>query len=94
MLPFKSNFIKIDGLKYHYVDENPGNKNKKTIIFLHGNPTWSYYYKNLTLALREGYRVIVPDHIGCGLSDKPQDYDYTLQNHVENLEKLVQHLDI
>ena len=40
---------------------------------LHGNPTWSFYYRNLVLALRGEYRVIVPDHIGCGLSDKPDD---------------------
>ena len=47
---------------------------------LHGNPTWSFYYRNLVLGLRDTYRTIVPDHIGCGLSDKPDDsrYDYTL----------------
>ena len=50
------------------------------MVMVHGNPSWSFYYRNLVLALRDRYRCIVPDHIGCGLSDKPGDdrYDYTL----------------
>ena len=55
------------GGKLHYLDEGTGDP----IVMLHGNPTWSFYYRNLVLALRDSYRCIVPDHIGCGLSDKP-----------------------
>ena len=51
----------------HYLDEGAGDP----VVMLHGNPTWSFYYRNLVLALRDNYRCIVPDHIGCGLSDKP-----------------------
>ena len=61
---------------------------------LHGNPTWSFYYRNLVSALRGHCRCIVPDHIGCGLSDKPGDgaYDYRLRSRIEDLEALLSHL--
>ena len=61
---------------------------------LHGNPTWSFFYRNLVLQLRDRYRLIVPDHLGCGLSDKPQDYPYRLADHIDNLEQLIDHLGI
>jgi haloalkane dehalogenase len=63
---------------------------------LHGNPTWSFYYRNLVLALRDRYRCIVPDHIGCGLSDKPADdaYDYRLQSRIEDLDTLIASLGL
>ena len=58
---------------------------------LHGNPTWSFYYRNLVMSLRESYRCIVPDHIGCGLSDKPplSQYDYSLKSRIDDLEWLL-----
>jgi haloalkane dehalogenase len=60
---------------------------------VHGNPTWSFYYRQLVLGLRHRYRCLVPDHIGCGLSDKPGDdaYDYTLSRRVDDLEALLEH---
>jgi haloalkane dehalogenase len=61
---------------------------------LHGNPTWSFYYRHLIPLLSQTHRVIVPDHIGCGLSDKPQDYPYTLEQHIQNLERLVSQLSL
>jgi haloalkane dehalogenase len=63
---------------------------------LHGNPTWSFYYRNLVLALRDGYRCVVPDHTGCGLSDKPPEslYDYSLKSRVDDLEALLDHLGL
>lgn len=61
---------------------------------LHGNPTWSFYFRRLITALKESYHVVVPDHMGCGLSDKPQDYPYRLKDHMENVEKLVDHLGL
>ncbi|MFC1744912.1 alpha/beta fold hydrolase [Candidatus Riflebacteria bacterium] len=89
--PFKSNFININGRHFHYLDEGSG----ESIVMLHGNPTWSFYYRNLIKGLREQYRTIAPDHIGCGLSDKPQYYSYTLQQHINNLEiLLVKELDL
>lgn len=88
--PFKSKFLVIDGVKYHYLDEGTG----EAIVMLHGNPTWSFYYRNLIVGLRDRYRIIVPDHIGCGLSDKPQNYPYRLQSHINNLSVLLEKLKI
>jgi haloalkane dehalogenase len=63
---------------------------------LHGNPSWSFYYRRLVEALRGSYRTIVPDHIGCGRSEKPDDarYDYTLARRVDDLEALLDHLGV
>ncbi|MCO4795109.1 MAG: alpha/beta fold hydrolase [Bacteriovoracaceae bacterium] len=74
----------------NYLDEGQG----EPVVMLHGNPTWSFYYRNLVKGLKENYRVIVPDHIGCGLSDKPQQYSYKLKNHIDNVEKLLDHMGI
>lgn len=61
---------------------------------VHGNPTWSYYYRHLIAHFRLSHRVIALDHMGCGLSDKPSDYSYCLAQHIENLESLLAHLGI
>lgn len=86
---FSSHFAEIDGLKLHYLDEGRGD----SVVMLHGNPNWSYYYRNLVRALRDRYRCLVPDHIGCGLSDKPGDdrYEYSLARRVADLEKWLEH---
>ncbi len=90
LYPFESREISLDGLRYHYLDEGKGDP----IVMLHGNPTWSFYYRNLILGLSKDYRCIAPDHIGCGLSDKPQKYNYTLAQHIENLEILCERLSL
>jgi haloalkane dehalogenase len=74
-----------------YVDEGSGDE---AVLMVHGNPTWSFFYRNVVLALRDRMRCIVPDHLGCGLSDKPQDYDYTLPNHIANLGRLLDSLNL
>ncbi len=88
--PFQSNFVTVKGHKLHYIDEGQG----PVVIMVHGNPTWSYYYRNLISLLSAGHRVIALDHLGCGLSDKPQDYSYILKNHIANLEFLVEKLGV
>ncbi len=90
--PFENHFLSLDGLDYHYLDEGDG----PPAVMVHGNPTWSIYYRNLVLALRGTHRCIVPDHIGCGLSDKPDDnrYHYTLSRRVDDLEALLDSLGI
>lgn len=88
--PFKSNYLNIEGHKYHYVDEGSG----PVIVLVHGNPTWSFYYREIIKALRDKYRVIVPDHMGCGLSDKPAQYNYTLSQRVKDLGQLIQELGV
>ena len=81
LYPFRSREISLDGHRYHYVDEGQG----EPLLLVHGNPTWSFFWRELILALRGQYRVIAVDHIGCGLSDKPQQYPYRLQQHIDNL---------
>lgn len=90
--PFKSHFLQIQGLRLHYLDEGVGDP----LVMLHGNPTWSYFFRNVVEAVRANYRAIVPDHIGCGLSDKPDDdhYHYTLSRRVDDLEALLDHLNL
>lgn len=90
LYPFESHFLDLDGERYHYLDEGSG----EVLLMVHGNPTWSFYYRNLVLELRSRYRVIVPDHIGCGYSDKPQNYHYTLQQHIDNLTALIRMLEL
>jgi haloalkane dehalogenase len=92
LYPFASHYLNLNGLKYHYVDEGTGDP----IIMIHGNPTWSFYYRTLIKELSTQYRTIAPDHIGCGLSDKPdvKKYDYRLANRVADLEALIDHLNL
>lgn len=87
LYPFDHNYMDLDGLKLHYLDEGQG----ETVVMVHGNPTWSFYYRELVKTLRGRYRTIVPDHIGCGFSDKPGDdrYPYTLERRVDDLEALL-----
>jgi haloalkane dehalogenase len=85
LYPFASHFVATDGVRQHYLDEGEG----PAVVMVHGNPTWSFYYREAALALRHEHRIIVPDHVGCGLSDKPQDYSYRLAQHIDNLEFLI-----
>ncbi|WP_141454541.1 alpha/beta fold hydrolase [Pseudoxanthomonas sp. z9] len=82
------------GLSMSYLDEGP--RDGEVVVMLHGNPSWSYYWRNLVTGLGDRYRCIVPDHIGMGLSDKPSDdrYDYTLQSRVDDVASLLRHLGI
>jgi pimeloyl-ACP methyl ester carboxylesterase len=88
--PFESHEFRLDGLRYHYLDEGSG----PTLLFVHGNPTWSFAFRNLIKALSPQFRVLAVDHIGCGFSDKPQDYPYRLSQHVANLERFIVGLDL
>jgi pimeloyl-ACP methyl ester carboxylesterase len=82
------------GLSMSYLDEGP--REAPPMLMVHGNPSWSYYYRKLVLALRGTHRCIVPDHVGMGLSDKPGDerYEYTLKSRIDDLEALMKHLGI
>lgn len=91
--PFESHYAVINGHNMHYVDEGP--KNGRPIVMAHGNPTWSFYYRNLIKHFAAlGYRAIALDHIGCGLSAKPPQnaYDYTLKNRVNDFAAFMEHL--
>ncbi len=87
-------FDRGNGLSLNYIDEGP--QDAEPVLMIHGNPSWSYYWRHLVLGLRDSYRCIVPDHIGMGLSDKPDDsqYAYTLQSRVDDLDKLIASLGL
>ena len=95
---FDHHYHSVKGLRLHYLDEDPknGDGNTDPVVMVHGNPSWSFYYRKLVLALRSDYRCIVPDHIGMGLSDKPDDeiYRFTLDQRVDDLESLLDHLNV
>ena len=87
LYPFQSHYFQHQGFRQHFVDEGNG----EPIVMVHGNPSWSFMYRKLILAFRETHRVIAPDHVGCGLSDKPGDdlYPYTLQRRIDDLENVL-----
>ena len=94
LYPFTSHHLELapQGHRLHYLDEGP--REAPAVVLVHGNPTWSFYFRTLIPELAKEHRVIVPDHLGCGLSDKPQDYPYTLEGHIQNLGALVDHLGL
>ena len=92
--PFKPNYMMIDGLRIHYLDEGPNDADP--IILFHGEPTWSYLFRKMIPVLTEaGYRVVVPDMVGFGKSDKFESkYDYSYQHHIEVMKELIKRLDL
>ena len=79
-------------VRLHYLDEGP--RDAPPLLFVHGNPTWSFAWRQLIVALRDRFRCIAVDHIGCGRSEKPADYPYRLARHRQNLQTLIAHLDL
>jgi pimeloyl-ACP methyl ester carboxylesterase len=93
LYPFEPKTFACGQARMSYVDEGP--RADEAVLLLHGNPTWSFYYRELIGALvRAGWRCVAPDHIGMGLSDKPQEYPYCLGTHIENITGLVAHLGL
>ena len=95
--PFASHELKLPGGRYHYLDEGPDPaeaEEPETLLLVHGNPTWSFHWRELISAWRDHRRLVAPDHLGCGLSEKPADWDYTLAAHRDNLVRLIEHLDL
>ena len=92
LYPFAPHYLDVDGHRMHYVDEGEG----EVVLMLHGNPSWSFLYRDLIGELQRDHRTVAPDHIGCGLSDKPGDdaYDYTLASRVSDVSRLVEELDV
>jgi haloalkane dehalogenase len=93
--PFQGQRLAVrGGHALHYLDEGP--RDAPPVLMVHGNPTWSYYFRGLVAALAGTRRVIVPDHIGMGLSDKPRagEYEFTLARRIEDLEALVASLGL
>ncbi len=83
--PFTSTILKVNGHNLHYIDEGEG----EGLLFVHGTPSWSFDFRNVIKKLSSTYRCVAVDHIGFGLSDKPEDYDYTTQNHGQTLSEFI-----
>ena len=92
--PWQPNYMYIDGLRVHYLDEGQGSAG--VMLLLHGEPSWSFLYRNMIPTfLESGYRIIAPDMIGFGKSDKVIDLEwYTVDSHVAILQELITKLDL
>ena len=90
--PFAPHTFDGHGFVQHFVDEGP--RDGEPIVCLHGEPTWGYLYRHMIEPLAEDNRVVVPDHMGFGKSETPQDREYTLRTHTENLSALIEHLGL
>ena len=88
LYPFKSQFMAIAGHRYHYIEAGEGDP----VVMIHGNPSWSFYFRVLIQRLSPAYHCLAPDHIGMGYSDKPGDaaYNYTLPQRVKDLEEFLE----
>ncbi|MDX1638458.1 MAG: alpha/beta fold hydrolase [Balneolaceae bacterium] len=90
LYPFRSHYLELDAGNMHYIDEGSGDP----LVFVHGTPSWSFLYRNQITALREHYRCIAPDHIGFGLSEKPDHFEGDPKQHAEHFRLLMEHLDL
>ena len=88
--PFSPNWFTTGAQKLHYVDEGQGS----AVVMIHGNPTWSFYYRNVIKCLKNNQRCLALDNMGCGLSDKPQDYEYALRQHIKNAVAWIESLEL
>jgi cis-3-alkyl-4-acyloxetan-2-one decarboxylase len=96
LYPFESHWFPLGSERLHYLDETAAAADgtpRETLLFVHGNPTWSFHWRNLIQSLTPRYRCVALDHLGCGLSDKPSRL-LTLADHIENLATLVERLDL
>lgn len=83
--PFQARYYAVNEHHLHYIDEGEGSP----ILFVHGTPSWSFDFRQIIKQLRSDHRCIAIDHIGFGLSDKPEHYDYSTQTHSLTLEKFI-----
>lgn len=90
LLPYQSHFATVAGFRMHYLDEGNG----PVVVLLHGNPTWCFYYRRLIRELQPYFRVIAPDHIGCGLSDHPREAHFRAVDRIAHLQELLAQLKI
>lgn len=90
LFPFESRFANIDGCRVHYVDEGSG----PTLLLLHGNPTWSFLYRNIILELRDSFRCIAPDYPGFGLSTARSDFEFRPREHAQVLSGFIDDLGL
>lgn len=92
LYPFEAHWLEVTGGWMHHLDEGP--RGAAPILCLHGNPSWSFAWRRLVQRFSAAHRVVVPDHLGCGLSARPLDWSYRLEDHVRHVEELVEALDL
>lgn len=98
--PFESRYFNLGGLRMHYLDEqkgqHPGDPARDVLLMVHGNPTWSFFFRRILTSFRETHRAVAVDHIGCGLSEKPDSsrYSFRLEQRIEDLCDLIESLDL
>lgn len=90
LYPFRSRWFDSSRGRLHYIDEGAG----PPLVLWHGNPTWSFLYRNIVLALRDRFRCIAPDYLGFGLSDRPAGFGYTIEEHAGVLGEFVDNLEL
>ncbi len=90
LFPFESRFVKLDGNVVHYVDEGSG----PILLMLHGNPVWSFVYREVIVAMRERFRCIALDFPGFGLSTGAPGYRYLAEDHAALLVSFLDRLDL
>ena len=88
--PFDSRFVDLDAGRVHYVDEGPEDGGNATLLLLHGNPTWSFLYRDLVAGLSDEYRCVALDYLGFGLSERPDDFTYRPEDHADVVEAFVE----
>lgn len=91
--PYQARFFEGNGFRQHYVEEGREDTGE-TFVCVHGQPTWGYLYRDFIPALTQIGRVVVPDHMGFGKSETPQDRTYSIREHAENLEQLLLAVDV
>ena len=90
LYPFTSRWFDSSRGRVHYIDEGTG----PVIVFFHGNPTWSFLYRNIIAGLRDRFRCIAPDYLGFGLSERPSEFTYRIDEHASVMGELVDHLEL
>ncbi len=90
LYPFDHHFCELPTGRLHFIDEGQG----RPILFLHGNPTWSFYYRNLIIELKTTHRCIALDHMGCGLSERSKKKPFQLADHIQHTCQLIEQLNL
>lgn len=90
LYPFESRWFDSSRGRIHYVDEGTG----PPILLCHGNPTWSFLYRDIIVALRDRFRCVAPDYLGFGLSERPSGFGYQIDEHARVIGEFVDHLGL
>jgi haloalkane dehalogenase len=94
LYPFESRWFESSRGRIHYIDERPTSSEGPPILLCHGNPTWSFLYRDIVIALRDRFRCIAPDYLGFGLSDRPAGFGYKIHEHAAVVGEFVDHLNL